>query len=200
MLLFNYGCCCYSESTLQFCASRRFCAEFKTVKSDPLHPSGRFSYPSGRSSIKQHRFGRHGYFVRTPISVQKLQTVQGYIRSDFSATRPDAIQCSKSKKISFAETYGKTAATVRMTCLHRPNNILDKARRGKELQLSRRQGYIVRTPVLIMEIACSRSATVRTVGQHYPGTAQFRIEYQHFWKAGCVVVDPESLSYCPDAT
>jgi hypothetical protein len=42
-----------------------------------------------------------------------------------------------------------------MTGLHRPEAILDKARRGEELQPSGRQGNTVQTPVLIMEIACS---------------------------------------------
>jgi hypothetical protein len=46
MLLFNQGCCCYSESTFQFYASRRFCAE----KLNPMHSSG-------CSSVKQHRSG-----------------------------------------------------------------------------------------------------------------------------------------------
>jgi hypothetical protein len=38
--------------------------------------------------------------------------------------------------------------------------ILDKARRGEELQPSEHQGNTVRMPVLIMEITWSRSATV----------------------------------------
>jgi hypothetical protein len=62
--------------------------------------------------------------------------------------------------------YGKTAAFVRTSSLHCPDAILDKARRGEELQLSGRQGNIVWTLFLIMKITCSRSATVRTLGQH----------------------------------
>jgi hypothetical protein len=83
---------------------RRFCAEFKTVKSDPLHPSGCPCQPSEHSSVKQHPFGRRGYSVRTPISVQKLRTIQGFIHSNVLATCPDDIQCSTSKRISFADT------------------------------------------------------------------------------------------------
>jgi hypothetical protein len=58
--------------------------------------------------------------VWTPISVQKLRTVQGCIRLDVSATRLDAIQCSTSKMISLADTD-----------------------LGKQLQTSGRQVYIV---------------------------------------------------------
>jgi len=43
---------------------------------------------------------------------------------------------------------------------NRPDAILDKARRGEELQQFGRQSNIVRTPVLIMKIACSWSATI----------------------------------------
>jgi hypothetical protein len=42
----------YSKSTLQSWASRRLCAEFKSVSSIPLHPSGRHGIPSGHSSVK----------------------------------------------------------------------------------------------------------------------------------------------------
>jgi hypothetical protein len=60
--------------------------------------------PTERSSVKQHLSGRRGYSVRTPISVQKLRTVQDCICSDISATRPDDIQCSTRKRISFTDT------------------------------------------------------------------------------------------------
>jgi hypothetical protein len=67
--------------------------------------------------------------------------------------------------------YGKTAAYVWASGLYHPDAILDKARRAEELQVSGRQGNTVRTPVLIMEITCSSSATVRTLGQHRPDVA-----------------------------
>jgi hypothetical protein len=60
-----------------------------------------------------------------------------------------------------------TAAYVRTSGLHRPDSILDKARRGEELQSSGHYDNTVRTPVLIMEITCSRSATIGTLGQHH---------------------------------
>jgi hypothetical protein len=74
------------------------------VKSDPLHPSGRRGIPSEHSSVKKHPSGLRDLSVRTPIYIQKLRTVPGCIRSDISATRPDAFQCSTSKMISFPNT------------------------------------------------------------------------------------------------
>jgi len=56
----------------------------------PKIPSGRPCQPFGRLSIKQHSSRRRGYFVRTPINVQKIQTFQGYIHLDVLATCPDA--------------------------------------------------------------------------------------------------------------
>jgi hypothetical protein len=121
MLLINQGCCLYSESTFQLCVWRRFCAGFKTEKLNPFHPSRRPCQPSTHSSVKQHPSGRHGYSVRTLISVQKLQTILGCIYLDVSATRPDPIQCSTSKRISFADTD-----------------------MGRQLHTSKRQVYTIR--------------------------------------------------------
>jgi hypothetical protein len=105
-------------------------------------------------------FGRHGNPVGTSINAQKIQIIQACIRPNVAATRPnalqssrriqcskrirlDASQCSTSKMISFADTD-----------------------MGRQLQMSERQVYTVRTPVLITEFTCSRSATVQTLGQH----------------------------------
>jgi hypothetical protein len=35
--------------------------------------------------------------------------------------------------------------------------------------------------------------------QHRLDTALFRKEYHCFWKANCIVVRPDALSYCQDA-
>jgi hypothetical protein len=67
-------------------------------------------------------------FVQMSLYVQKLQTVLGCIRSDVSATRPDAFQWSISKMISFQNT--------------------DKER---QLKPSERCGYSVRTLSLIRQ-------------------------------------------------
>jgi hypothetical protein len=72
--------------------------------SSPLHPSGQRGISSGRSSVKQHLSGRQEISVRTPVCVQKLQTVPGCIRSDVSVTRPHAFQYLTSKMISFLNT------------------------------------------------------------------------------------------------
>jgi len=47
-----------------------------------------------------------------------------------------------------------------------PNTILDKANCAEDLQPSGLQSPLSRRSDLIMEIACSRSATVRMLGQH----------------------------------
>jgi hypothetical protein len=136
MLLFKQGCCFYLESSCRLCASRRFCADFKIEKLNTLHPSERPCQLSGLSSVKRHPSRRHGYSVRTPISVQKLRSVQGCICSDVSTTRLDAIQCSTSKRISFVYTD-----------------------MGRQLQPSRRQVYTVQTLSLIrqdVEQICNR--------------------------------------------
>jgi hypothetical protein len=66
--------------------------------------------------------------------------------------------------------------------------ILDKASRAEVVQLSKRQTPWSRRSGLNMEIACSRSAIVWMLGQHYPDVALFKKEYQCIWKAGCTVV------------
>jgi len=103
--------CCYIQSVL-FCYvlqedsmrnSRQCCSSL-------LHPSG-----------------WRELSVRTPICIQKLWTVIGCIRPDVSATRPDALQCSTSKMISFQNTdmerqlqlFGRCSVPVRMLSLIR---------------------------------------------------------------------------------
>jgi len=83
--------------------------------------------------------------------------------------------------------------------LFRLDAILDKASCAKDCQSSGRKSTLSERSVLIMEIACSRSATIRTSGQHRPNAALFRKEYQRFWKAGCTVGRPNALSYHLDA-
>jgi hypothetical protein len=86
-----------------------------------------------------------------------------------------------------------------MTWLFCPDAILDKASRAKDVQPSRRQTPLSGHLGLNMEIACSRSATVRMLGQQCPDAALFRKEYERIWKAGCIVVLSDALSYLPDA-
>jgi hypothetical protein len=82
---------------------------------------------------------------------------------------------------------------------NRPDAILDKASRAENVPPFWHQSALSRSSVLIIEIACSRSETVRTLGQHRPETALFRKEFQRIWKADCTVVRPDNLSYRPVA-
>jgi hypothetical protein len=108
---------------------------------------------------------------------KSFETVPSCICPDISATRPDTLQCSTSKMISFQNTnMGRQLQTVLMSGLHRPNAILDKASHAKDVQPSRRQSTLFGRSDLIMKIACCRSATVRTLGQHRPDAALFRKE------------------------
>jgi hypothetical protein len=85
-----------------------------------------------------------------------------------------------------------------MSGLHHPDAILDKARRGEELQPSGRQGNTVLTLVFIMKIVGSKSVIVRT--QHRPDAALFRKDFfSAFWKVGCKVVRMDGLSLRSDA-
>jgi len=123
--------------------------------------------------------------------VASVPTSQQHVRTPFSVWQV--------KRFSSQTRYGKTATTVRMTGLHHPDTILHKARRGANLQLSGSQGNTVRTPVLIMEIVCSWSATVETQEQHRLDAALFRKEYQRIWKVGCTIGRLDALSYRLDA-
>jgi hypothetical protein len=95
----------------------------------PLHPPGRHYIPFRSSSIKHHPSGWRELSVWAPFCVEKLRTVPSCIRPDVSATCPDALQCSTSKRISFPNT-----------------NI------GRQLQPSGRRGYYVRTLSLIRQV------------------------------------------------
>jgi len=55
----------------------------------------------------------------------------------------------------------------------RPDAILDKASRAKEVQPSKCQTLWSGRSYLVMKIACSGSATVRTLGQHRSNTFQY---------------------------
>jgi hypothetical protein len=160
-LLLNQGCYYYLESTLQLCASRIFCAEFNTVKSDPLHSSGRC-----------------GYSVRTLIS-----------QATFVWTTwlfcPDSHQCPKDSNCSRLHPFVRLCYTSR--------HHLVSADKGRQLQPSGQQVYTVRTPVLIMKIVCSWSATVQTLRQYRPDAILFKKEYQLQSKHLLEKIVPDSI-------
>jgi hypothetical protein len=140
----------------------RFCVNSNSEKSDPLFSSRSPSTASGRSLVSNIRPDAH-----------QCPEVSNSSRLHPSGHLSNSSGCSSvfDKKSNFflRQKYGKTAASVRTTGQHLPDAILDKARCGKELQPSGRQGNTVWTPVLIMKIMCSRSAIVRKLGQHHPG-------------------------------
>jgi hypothetical protein len=70
--------------------------------------------------------------------------------------------------------YGKTVTTVWTLSLHRPDAILDKERRGEELQPFGCQGNTFRK---------------------HPYSGKI---FSTFWKAGRTVVHPNGLSLRPD--
>jgi hypothetical protein len=120
-----------------------------------FRPNSRVMHPDGHQCLLL-KLASVRMLFRVPeesnVSSASIRTTWQY--------RPDAIQCSTSKMISFVDTN-----------------------MGRQLQPSGRQGNTVRTPVLIIEIACSRSATVRTLGQHRSDAALFRKEFQRFMES-----------------
>jgi hypothetical protein len=124
--------------------------------------------------------------------------------------RPDAIQCLTRNRVSTSRhSYGKTAATVRTMC--DPIRMMCSIRqeRAYQVQPSERQpswsgwssfiyGSCVHqfnrpdvslqgpdAPSLIMVISCSRSATVRTLGQHLPDAALLWKLSALSWRGSC---------------
>jgi len=124
--------------------------------------------------------------------------------------RPDAIQCLTRIRVSASRhSYGKTAATVQTMC--DPVQTMSSIRQerayqvqpsGRQPSWSRRSSFIYGNcvhrfnrpdvslqgpdaPSLIMVISCSRSATVRTLGQRRPDTALFWKLSALSWRGGC---------------
>jgi hypothetical protein len=104
MLLINQGYCYIQSLHFSYVLQEDSVQNSRQWSSSPLHPFGRRGILSGCSSVKQHPSGRQDLSIRTPICVQKLRVVPDCIRSDVSATRLDALQCSTSKRIFFPNT------------------------------------------------------------------------------------------------
>jgi hypothetical protein len=153
--------------------------------SSRFHPSGR----NGKSS------GRSLEFEKIPV---------------FQCIRPDDVVIPSGRhsgltniRVSASRhSYGKTAATVRKMC--DPVRTMSSIRqeRAYQVQPSERQpswsgrssfiyGNCVHqfnrpdAPSLIMVISCSRSATVRTLGQHRPDAALLWKLSALSWRGGC---------------
>jgi hypothetical protein len=120
-----------------------------------LHPSGRFSSTSGRHSVfdklqdffPKHSYGKIAATVRTMwISVWTHSSIRQVSHS--KSRRLDASQHGRDARASDME-IACIKSTVWMTIPPDPD-----------------------TRSLYMEIACSRSATVRTTGYHRSNSAQ----------------------------
>lgn len=118
------------------------------------------------------------------LSVASVRTSQQHVQKPFSVRQ---LKGFLFKTQIWEDSYNRPNVLV-----FHPDAILDKASRAEDIQSSRRSD-------LIVEIACSRSATVRTLGQHHPNPALFKKEFQRIWKAGCTVIPLDALSYRPDA-
>jgi hypothetical protein len=107
----------------------------------PCQPSGRRGIPSGRSSVSNIRLDDEIFLSGRTSMSRSFETIQGCIRPDVMANRPNAfqslrrsqcsrtsvrttwlyrpnaIQCLTSIRVSDSRhSYGKTAATVRTMC------------------------------------------------------------------------------------
>jgi hypothetical protein len=138
---------------------------FKKFKEDSIQ------IPSQRSQIPS--FHSNGPVMRP--DAHQCPKVSNYSRFHPSRRLSNTSECSLvfDNKLDFLlrHRYGKTAASVRTLGLHRSDAILDRAKLGEELQPSGCRGNTVRTPIILMKITCSRSATIRTLGQHRPDVA-----------------------------
>jgi hypothetical protein len=136
---------------------------------------------------QQHPSGRPDVMVNRPDALQssrKSQCFSASVRTTW-LYRPDVVQCLTSIKVSDSRhNYGKTAATVRAMCdLVRTMFFI----RQDVYQFNRRDVSLNGPDAisLIMEILCSRSATVRMLGQHSPDAAFLWKLSVLLWKSDC---------------
>jgi len=81
---------CHKHQEGYFRSSRKILCRFQ-FRAVGSQDSIRTALSRVRTLIsQQHPSGWRGNTIRTPISVEKLQIVQGCIRPDIMATRPDA--------------------------------------------------------------------------------------------------------------
>jgi len=121
----------------------RFCADSNSEKSNPLFLSRRPSKASGRSSVNNIRPND----VALPFGLSSVS-----ICPDVMVTRPDALQSSR--------RIHRLSASVRTTWQYRPDTSQSLRRirfsfadtdMGRQLRLSGRQVYTIRTPSLIRQ-------------------------------------------------
>jgi hypothetical protein len=142
-------------------------------------------------------------------SSRKSQCSSSSVRTTW-LYRPDAIQCLTRNRVSASRhSYGKTTATVRTMCdpvrtmsFIRQERAYQVQPSGRQPSRSRRSSFIYGNcvhqfnrpdvslqgpdaPSHIMVISCSRSATVRTLGQHHPDAALVWKLSALSWRGGC---------------
>jgi hypothetical protein len=142
-------------------------------------------------------------------SSRKSQCFNAFVRTTW-LYRPDAIQYLTRIRVSASRhSYGKTAATVRTMCDPIQTMSSIRQERAYQVQTSGRQpswsgrscfiygNYVHQfnrpkvslqgpdAPSLIMVILCSRSVTVRTLGQHCPNAALLWKLSALSWRGGC---------------
>lgn len=113
MLLIYQGCCLYSESTFQLCASRRFCVDFKTVKFKSL-AFVRTTWYSVRTLISQATSIRMMRTFRpdSHLYLEALNCSRLHLFRQLSNTSGCLSVFDKQKDFLSKHRYGKTAATV----------------------------------------------------------------------------------------
>jgi hypothetical protein len=147
-----------------------------------------------------------------PDALQSSRKSQCFSASDRTMWlyRPDAIQCLTRIRVSASRhSYGKTAATVWTMC--DPVRTISSIRQehayqvqpsGRQPSYSGRSSFIYGNcvhqfncldvslqgpdaPSLIMVISCSRSVTIRTLGQHRPDAALLWKLSALSWRGSC---------------
>jgi hypothetical protein len=142
-------------------------------------------------------------------SSRRSQCFSASVRTTWSY-HPDAIQCLTRIRVSASRhSFEKTAATVQTMCdpVWTMSSIKQECAyqvqpSGRQASWSGRSSFIYGNcvhqsnrpdvslqgpdaPSLIMVILCSRSVTVRTLGQHCPDVALLWKLSVLFWKGGC---------------
>jgi hypothetical protein len=136
----------FSESTFLLYATRRLCAEIKTMNFKSLSFVRTMWYSvwtliCQASSVRTTRIFRpDSNLCSEASSYSKLHSSEC-----FSNTfgRPSVFQCLTSKMISFQNTnMGRQLQTVRMSTLHLLDTVIDKASCAEDVQLSGRQSAL----------------------------------------------------------
>jgi hypothetical protein len=127
---------------------------------------------------KHHLSGRWELSIQTFLCVENVQIVPGCIRPEVSATLRMPFSVRQGKGLRSKTQIWEESCNCLDYVGSRLDTSLDKASRAEEVQSSRRQSLWSGRSSLNMEIACSKSATVRMLGQHLPDVALFKKEYR----------------------